>query len=1161
MKNPILKDTFREIKKTKSRFFSIFAIVAIGVAFFAGIFASAPTMRYNADKYFDDYNLMDYRILSNFGLTEEDIEAIKEIDGIEGVQPAYSVDVLVNDGQSQKVMRVHSLNPNHLDADDKNYINQLIVVEGRLPNKANEIVVEKTQMLENTFEIGDTITFHSGTEEDIEASFCNDTYEIVGIVQTPYYLSFQKGTSSIGSGSVGFFGYVLDENFSLDIYTEVFLTVKGAKAYNSYEDEYFDYLEEITEQLETLGIDRSEIRRAEILDEAMEKYNDGLQEYEDGLNEFNEEIEKAQKKLEDAETELLKGEMTLQNNRDLADLRFSMAEEDLASGKETLQTLREYYQEAEEEYEKENADLIAERAKLQEKLEQAEVVQKEKQNAYDEAKAEYDLLEEKTKALSTLKEEKESLNEEINQITVDLTVLRLRLQATSDEAEKNEIQKQIDEKQATKTTKEERLAVVENEIEQFEINNPDLTKALDQASKNKEEKQNELNKANAEVQSYQASIDTLDAALKQSRSLLDKLEAELEKYEKEVVDGEKSLNEAKATAESEFIKAEKELTDGKKEVEEGWLELNKQKEEGEEKLEEAKEELVKAKNEIEQIEDGKWYVLDRNSHYSYVDYKGAAERMDAIAIIFPVFFFTVAALVCLTTMTRMVDEQRTQIGTMKALGYKTYWIAFKYVFYAAFASLTGSLCGLALGLIAFPFIIYTAWNMMYILPAVQFTTHTTLMIVSTCISVCVTTCAAFFACYSELMAAPSSLMRPKAPKQGKKIILEKIDFIWKHLSFTSKVTARNIFRYKKRFFMTVIGISGCTALLVAGFGLKDSINAIVNVQYGEVYHYIGVATIADGTENERIDEIISELEKTQEIQAVMDVHSISSVVSMNSKTIDVTLMVVDDTNEFKEFVDLHNRISQEPLTLSSNSVIITEHMANQLNIKVNDKIEIENEDGIRKEFEVGGIAENYVGHTVYMTSTCYKNGFEYRANNNSLLIAVNPDIEENDSVCAEIITAYDEIEALSFYSSVRDNFKSMIASLDYIVIVLIISAGALAFVVLYNLTNVNISERMREIATLKVLGFNDKEVNDYVYMENIILTFVGSLAGLFLGKLLHLAIMVMVELDNVMFGRVIHIPSYIYSVLITVIFGIIVNQVMKKKLKAIPMVESLKSVE
>lgn len=1189
MRNPIIKDTFREIKKTKSRFFSIFAIVAIGVAFFAGIFASAPTMRFNADQYFDDYNLMDYRILSNFGITDNDIEELSKLKEIAGVHPAYSLDVLVNDGQSQSVMRVHSLNPSHIKEEDNNYINQLIVLEGRLPEKAGEIVVEKAQMLENAFEIGHTIQFVSGTEEELSESLNSDSYEVVGIVQTPYYLSFQKGSSDIGSGSLGFYGYVLEENFDMDVYTEVFLTVKGAKPINSYEDEYFDYLEPLTQKLETLGIQRSEIRREEILDEAMSKYNDGLQEYEDGLAEFNEEISKAEKEIEDAEKDIFEGEIRLQSNRDLADLRFEMAQQEIDNGEKELESLKETAIKLEEEYKKENAETIRRKDELEQELNDAELELIEKQKQFDEAQKVYTTVQQLAQELVYLHEQQDAIEAEIRDLNADLSEvnldiivleneisqLKLDLLLAQSEEEKNEIQASIDQKNVELETlnqkktdlsnqineKEDELDSIETQIDEFNNQNEGLNDNLTTARNNLNEAQRELDATNAEVESLKESIEALDEILAAGRKMIDLLNETIEDSEKQLEEGKKQLAEGKVTAAQEFLKAEKEIADGKKELEDAKIEFLEEKTKAELELEDAREELVKAKNDIDEIEEGKWYVLDRNSHYSYVDYQGATERMDAIAVIFPVFFFLVAALVCLTTMTRMVDEQRNQIGTMKALGYPTGSIAFKYVFYAAFASVSGSFVGLAVGLLAFPAIIYTAWNMMYILPIVKFTTHYFLMFISTLISVCVTTCAAFFACYSELTATPALLMRPKAPKLGKKILLERIDVLWKRFSFTSKVTARNLFRYKKRFFMTVIGISGCTALLVAGFGLKDSINAIVDVQFGQVFKYIGVATVKPSCTQEKIDEIAEGLIKTEEIHDVMDVHSSSSTVYFDGKTMDVTLMVVDDTEEFKRFVDMHERISKEEVNLSSSGVVITEHMANQLNIQIDDEIVLSNEDGIEKTLKVTGIVENYVNHFVYMSSACYKNSYDLRAKNNALLITLNPELEQDDSITAQYITEYEDVESLTFYTSIRDNFKSMIASLDYIVIVLIISAGALAFVVLYNLTNVNISERLREIATLKVLGFHDHEVNTYVYKENIILTLIGSLAGIGLGKLLHLAIMVMVELDNVMFGRVIHLKSYLYSIVITLVFAVIVNQVMKKRLKNIPMVESLKSVE
>lgn len=1144
MKNPIIKDTFREIRKTKGRFLSIFAIVAIGVAFFAGVMGSAPTMKYNADLYFDNYNLMDYRIVSNFGITEEDVDTIRKLEGVEGVFPATSADVLVNVGNSESVVRVHAMDLNHTATDDVNNINQYQIVEGRMPEKSGEIAIEKAHMLMNDLEIGDTLTFRSGDDKELSESFKVDTYTIVGMVNSPYYLSHEKGVSRIGNGSVYLYSVIPEEDFNMEVYTEVYVTVKDAKALNSYSEEYFDFIEPITSALETLGMDRSEMRRDDILSEAQEKLDEGKKEYEEGLATFNREIKEAEQKLEDGKFDLLEGQMTLQSNKDITQLKFDNAQAEIDSGKEQLKTLKEQYEKAEKAYQDNNASAINQRNEAAKKLEEAKVVEAEKKGIADQKKVMLDALDVKKASLDLLVQEKTAND-------IKLVELNNELSAPGLTPEREvEIRAKIDE-----LNKKNIENLTQQDVLKEDLKNYDTVKSdYDQAK-------TELDRATASVAGYQATVNTIDQSLSSARQILDALKVQIDAAEKKIAEGEKALAEGKVTAQEEFKKAEEKLAQGKLDLESGQKEFEKQKVEGEEELEEAREELVKAQNEIDQIEDGKWYILDRESHYSYMDYKGAADRMEAIALVFPVFFYLVAALVCLTTMTRMVDEQRSQIGTMKALGYPTKWIAFKYVFYAAFASLSGSLVGLAIGMFVFPGIIYTVWLMMYILPPVQFTLQLPLMVGATIASVVVTTLAAFSACYAELIETPSLLMRPKAPKMGKQILLERISFLWNRFSFTSKVTARNIFRYKKRFFMTVIGISGCTALLVAGYGVKDSISTIVDSQFSTIFKYDGTITLKDDVSETRKGEILDEMILTNEIEDAELVYSANAVAYSGKRTKDVTLTVVSDPQRFSDFVSLHTRVGQKPLSLSSSGVLITERMATDYQIKVGDDLELENEEGIRKFVKVEGIVENYVGHYVYMTSAYYKSTYDLRALNNSIFIQIADNYAHDDSLVAKAVSSIDEIDTMSFYTGIRDNFQGMIQSLNIIVVVLIVSAGALAFVVLYNLTNVNISERLREIATLKVLGFHDKEVNAYVYKENIILTLVGALFGLYLGKLLHLTIMVVVELDNLMFGRTIRPTSYFLAIVITLFFGIVVNRVMSKKLRNIPMVESLKSVE
>lgn len=1159
MKSGIIKDTVREIKKTKSKFMSIFGIVAIGVAFFAGLMASAPVMRWNADRFFDECNLADYRILSNFGLTQRDIDDIKNTEGVEAVSAAYEKDVLVSVGSSMSVMRVHSLDLDHMDENDPEYINKLVLIEGRLPQKSGEMVVEHAKLLENSFKIGDKVTITSGDGEDIHDTFAVTEYTVVGIVETSYYLSYEKGSSSIGSGSVNVFAYVPACDFDMEVYTQAFVTASGAKDINSYDREYFDFIEPLTARLKKLGKTNSDIRRRDIMDEAMEKYNDGLKEYEDGVKEFDRQIAAAEKKIEDGRDEITKGEILLETNKALGEYKLESRQTQIDTYKETLKQLKEYYAELEKAYNDNYGAVIEQRDRAQAEYEAAKRAQDEKQLAYDEAKSVYDTLVRQNEEYYTLKDRETALQTEILTVNGELRQLRLQLAVETDEEKKAEIQTQIDEKTALLTEKENELTATQTRISDFETANPDLAGNLATAQSNLDTAQRELASAQAETEAKKRTVDGYDRTLETARAGLDAMDSQIKSVENQISDGERQIAAGRATLTSEIAAAQRKLTSAKIELEKGEKELEEKRAEGQKELDDAREELVKAKAEIDAIAEAEWYVLDRESMYSYMDYRGATERMDAISAIFPLFFFAVAALVCLTTMTRMVDEQRTRIGTLKALGYSAPEIAFKYIFYAFFASLTGAIVGLAFGSVAFPFVIYTAWNMMYNLPVMVPYFIPKIMIVSGLAIVTVTTAAAFSACYGELVETPAVLMRPKTPKLGKKILLERIKFIWNRLSFTSKVTARNLFRYKKRFFMTVIGIAGCTALLVTGWGIKDSIGTLVSTQFGDLFHYDGTARLsADITAADR-EKLVKDLKKDIHIDDVFEIGMNSSEISYGGETIDVTLTTVSDAEEFEKFSTLRERKSGERLNLSDEGAIITEHTADLTGAGVGDTVTVVNPDGIKAEVQITGICEGYIGHYVYMTEDCYKDIFKVSAKPNTLLIAKAEGI--SDEAVAEILSNRDGIDTLGFYSGTINNFNNMIKSLDLIVIVIIVSSGALAFVVLFNLTNVNVSERMREIATLKVLGFREREVESYIFRENLILTFIGSIAGLFVGKWLHRTIMVMVELDTVMFGRNIEPLSYALSVAITLVFALIVNFVMKKRLANVQMVESLKSVE
>lgn len=1078
MKNALVKDTVREIKKSFGRFLSIFAIVGIGVAFFAGVKEGEPVMKSSADKYFDEYNLMDIRVVSPIGLTDDDVAEIKKLDGIKGTFPTHSIDVLTEINSSEFVLKVHGIPLEDAKNDTENYINRAEIKEGRLPEKSGECIVGAGNFNGMGVKVGDKIKLTSGTKDDISENLKVSEFTIVGIANTPNYLSFEMGSSNIGHGSINNFIMIPEEDFNMDIYTEVLLTVEGAKELNSYANEYFDVTDKVTKPLENLSHERSPIRFNEILEESRKELENGKKEYVENKIKYENEIKSNEEKLQDGKIELIISEKEL----DKQEKEFP---NQIKEGKEKLVAAEKELQAGEEEYNK-------------------------------NLKAFNDLKESTESSIKDFEEYLNSHKTEVDNLRVEVDALKERLKDTnlSDE-EKDYIKSEI-------TRKEKSIQIYDF--------------SLSAVSEGK----NQIANAEQKLKEGRATLDSGWATLNNEKANIQKAESE---------------------GENAFVEGRKKIEEGKQDIKQGEEELERAKKLGEEELALAKEKLDKAEKDLQDAKAPDWYVLDRNSHYSYMDYGASANKMGDIANVFPVFFFLVAALVCLTTMTRMVDEQRGNIGTLKALGYSKLSISSKYIVYAAVASTLGALVGLAIGVVLFPTVIFYAWGIMYTVPKVKLLLDLPLSIISILVAVSVTTLAAVLACYKELIETPSLLMRPKAPKEGKRIFLERISFIWKRMNFTEKVTARNIFRYKKRFFMTVIGISGCTALLLAGFGIKDSISTIASKQFGEIIKYDSQVSIdKDSTLTEKEDLF----DKYKNDSRVEDISEMST---FNSKAIDdgedksVKLIVPKNISEFKDFISLRERSSQKEIQLDNSGVVITEKLSKSLGVKKGDKITIENEDGDRKEVEVSAISEMYVDHYVFMSPEYYKSTFGVTNEINALALKLNDTSTKVEEVLGTELMDNDIVKSVSFYSGLVNNFDNMISSLNIVVIVLIVSAGALAFVVLYNLTNVNVSERLREIATIKVLGFYDNEVSAYVYRENLVLTAIGSIVGLALGTILHRFIMITVEFDAMMFGRNINILSYLIAVVITMGFAILVNLVMYKKLKKIPMVESLKSVE
>ena len=1139
MKKTLLKDTFREIKKSFGRFFAIFAIVAIGVAFFAGVKSAAPVMKYSADKYYDDYNLMDFRVLSTMGLTEDDVEAVRKIEGVKGVFPTYSIDALTKIDQDEIVLKLHALPIDNLSEDNENYINRPKLIEGRLPKKSGECVIEAGKIIKNNLKIGDKITLESGTDKDISESLNTNEYTVVGVVETPYYLSYEKGSSDIGNGSVNSFIMIPQEDFNIEVYTELFLTVENAKELNSYDDDYFKVTDKVKKKLENLGEERAELRIDDLKAQAQEKLDKGKKEYEDNKALYEEKIKDGENKIAQGKEELKQGEQELKNKEIEYNSTIEKAEKAISDGEEQLKQGQKQYDEGVVKYNESKAQL--------ENIE----------SQYNSFKVEYNKVKEefttkKAEADEKIKNYEEQLvepKEKVENLKSKINDLYLKLEdETLSEAEKNIIKTQI-------TTYEGALSIAEGTLSYIQGR-------IDEEKTKLEVAQRAFDIAESQFINIENQFENGKAQLNLAEQELNNAKAQIEAGKLQLQTQKANLESGKVTAQNEFEAAREKLASGKNEIEKAEEELNNSKKYGEEELNKALEQINKGEEKINSLEPPTWYVLDRNYHYSYVDYGSAADRIDSIAKVFPVFFLIVAALVCLTTMTRMVDEQRGNIGTLKALGYGKTAIASKYILYALVASILGSIVGVVFGMTLFPTVIYNAWAIMYVMPSVTLKYDIGLALTSALITTSITTLAALGACYKELVATPSTLMRPLPPKNGKRIFLERIGFIWSRLSFTKKVTARNLFRYKKRFFMTVIGICGCTALLLVGYGIKDSIKAIPKTQFQEIIKASGSISFTDESTIEERKNTIKEIKNMDKVQGVMELGSYNAKIKVQGKDdVSVSMLVPSDIEEFKDYMNLRERVSKKEIELNNDGAVISEKLAKNLNLQVGDKFKLDNGEGYYEEVEVAGIMEMYAGHYVILSPEYYKEVYKVSADYNSINILIEDTNEEIENKLGSEIMSLDSIKLVSFYSSILENFDNTISSLNYVTIVLIVSAAALAFVVLYNLTNINISERLREIATIKVLGFYDREVDAYVYRENMILTFIGSLFGLLLGVAFHRYIMTTIELENVMFGRNINGLSFLYSVGLTILFGVIVNLVMHFKLKKIPMVESLKSVE
>lgn len=1066
MKSMMKRNTFREIKKSFGRYFAILAIVALGVAFFSGLKITQSVMVHSADVYLKDLQFYDYRLVSTLGLTEENVEALAEKEDVRAAEGAISAEVLYKDaGENERVIKMHSITEK---------VNKLKLVAGEMPQSADECVVDSALFSEDA--IGSKLVLSENNTTDDLDKFAYKEYTITGLVQSPCYIQFERGNTSIGNGRISGFAYILKDGFTVDYDTEIY--IKFDEDYDIYSDEYDSYIDAKEADWEVYTKEQADIRYEKIVKDAQDELDEKKEELEEKRAEAEAELESAKQQLTDGETEISDGKNQIAS----AKTELSAKASELQTGKDALSSKAAELESASQQISGQESALAAKKAEYEQGL-----------NAYLAAK---------------------------QQVTDQRNSL-----------------------EAAKAQLTENTPGYEEMLAQIEAGLTEVAGA-----------EAELNAKNAELEAAAGQLSSAESQLAAAKQQIEDGKNALAAAEAELTDGENQL----AAAKEQIEEKEDQLETAETELADGLLQYQENQSEFDEQMQDADDQIADAQSKIDEIEKPETYVLDRNTNVGYVCLKNDSGVVKGIANVFPVFFFLVAALICMTTMNRMVEEQRTQIGVLKALGFSEGKIMGKYLFYSGSAAISGTLIGYVLGIHFFPLVIITAYGIVYKMGGIYYVSDLPLALVSLTVAVFCSVGTTWLSCHKELKEVAADLMRPKAPKAGKRVFLEHVPFIWKRLKFLQKVSVRNIVRYKKRFFMMVIGISGCTALLVMGFGVRDSVVAVADQQYEEIQLYdIGVTLKAGKMPGEaNLKSLDSVLENENAAGMYAMEKTIDLVTDKGTKSIH--MVAVENPDEVGDFISLHTK-KQEPIAYpKEGEAVLSKKVAETYAVKKGDTILLRDSDNNEMHLKVTGICENHIYNYVYIAPESYEKQIGDVVFKNVYVRL--PDASDIHEVSAALMKA-DGVTAVTVNSDMLSRISQMMSCMNYIVIIIIICAGALAFIVLYNLNNINITERVREIATIKVLGFYPKETASYVFRENMVLTAIGCGLGLILGKWFHRFVMGEIQIDMVSFNVQINAVSYLFSVLLTMGFAWIVNCMMTGKLERINMAESLKSID
>lgn len=1099
MNKSIVKLTRREIKNSLGRYLAIFAIIALGAGLFVGLRQSRPDFLETYNNYIQRTNFYDFRLSSTLGLTDDDLAAVEQIDGVEAAEAAVGVDFLFNtDEEDNLIMMAQSI-------PDK--INLIDLKAGRMPEKGNECLADPNLYSED--DIGTVIKLSEDNSEQTFETFAYDEYEIVGIAESVWYVNTERGSSTLGNGSVKGYIYIPMAGFSTDYYTDIYVCVDSSGYV--YSDEYEASIEKYVEPLEELMENRAVIRRDSIIDDAMSELDDAKKQYEEGKEQYESAkaeydsgyAEYVQKKSE-TEAELEK------SRQQIEDAESMMSDSSIIDRKQA-------------ELDAAKAELDKGQAEYEEGLSQYNTKAKLAYATVDEQIAYYEnRISERQNDISSEQAEIESLSSQLAEA-----------QANGQNIKAGLIQAKI-------TTANNKISSYNSDIERY-------NERLETHRQRRAEIDSELEPYRQQLEDAKAQLDAGYARINEGQAELDAAREMVSSGSEQIADAKKQYEAGKAQAEQRFAEAESELASGKTRLDEVKAELD-----------EGAEELDAAEKQIKNINHADTYVLERDTNAGYVCFESDTNVVQSVASVFPVFFFLVAALVCLTTMTRMIDDQRTQIGIMKALGYSSGAIMGKYMFYSGSATLLGCVFGIAAGSIVFPAIVWFGYGLIYnISEGLSFTVNWTLTAGITAANLAVTILVTWYCCAKELRSAPAELIRPKAPEAGKRILLERIPTVWNDMSFMQKVSARNIMRYKKRIFMMLLGIGGCTALVLTALGLNDTIQNVVTRQYEDVILYDYELTMAyDMTDEEQA--IFFEDAGDNVEDALFLYRGLAEV--SDGGTIKSATLSITDGNRLCKFMDLS--YNGTPIDYpGKNEAAINYNLARQLGgVEIGDEIQITTAEKEELTVTVSALFDNYVDSYVFISpETCSEqlgSVPEYKS-----ALALAPDGKDVNDCAEAIADSVDGVRGVTLSVDTKQRMSSMMDGLLVVVAAIIICAGLLAFIVLYNLTNINISERIREIATIKVLGFYPKEAADYVFRENLILTGAGAVFGLGLGVALHAFVMNAIKVDMMYFRPYIGFWSFAISIVITFVFALIVNAIMRRRIDNIDMAGALKSIE